>query len=135
MIKIAKYDLEGNFLEILEGEKFNHIAVTEGVDHTVLKRAVNNLVMSCNGFQYRPVDVNVHTPVKIAAVWHLAKTSKYRKHIGIIGKYYKNKLISTYESLSDLSERNNIFDFTNISRQLVRGKAVSKNGFTFKKIV
>ena len=134
MIKIAKYDLEGNFLEILEGEKFNHIALAENVDYTILKRAVNNLILSCNNFQYKPVDKNVNVPVKISSVWHLAGNATYNKHIGIIGKYYKNKLIATYESLTELCSKNNISDISYISKHLKKKEIVNKASFTFKKI-
>lgn len=135
MMKIAKYDLEGNFLEILEEKNLTEISRNEKVNPISLKRAISGTVLSVNNFQYRLVDSNIKVLTKIAPVYTLIKGPYILNKSLMVAKYYKGKLITTYKSLSELCKKNNIPDMTTISKNLRNGKEHNtRTGFTFKKI-
>lgn len=126
-IKIAKYDLEGNFLEILEGENYNQIAKAAKVDTSSLMNNLEGTVLSCSNFQFRNFSAR-NTPFqKLPEVWDNYNQSKKGK---IIGKYYKNRLVCTYLSLQDAVKKNKIHG-ASISRCL-SNISKSAGGFEWK---
>jgi len=134
MIKLAKYDLEGHLLEIIEGDNLNVLALQENIEYTSLRRAVKNISLVVNNLQYKQVDANYSTPIKIGEVWKYT-TGKYKTRNTLIGKYYKGKLISTYNNLAELSEKNNFQNVTSISRGLKMNKNIKKGIFEFKNVI
>lgn len=125
-LKIAKYDLEGNFLEVLEADNYHQLSIELGVDGNTLKRAVNGFLLTCGNFQFKPINPNLKLPLRIGSVWDLV--GAYKRNI--IGKYYKGKLICTYDSVVSAAEKNRVEE-SGISRNL-KGEFSNVNGFTFK---
>lgn len=129
-ITVAKYDLEGNYLETLEATHMADLARQEGgVEQNTLTRAINNVTLTCNGFQYKVVDPHVRTPQRIGEVWHLVNRSGKNPE-KIIGKYYKGKLVCAYRSMVEAQEKNDL-ELSSVSRVL-SGDYSQTEGFTFK---
>lgn len=132
MIEIAKYDLEGNFLEILKDDNLNKIAVSEGIEYRSFQRAIENVTLSAGGFQWKKVDKNTNTPLKIGFVYHISSEKTIGKNSYKIGKYFKGRFITSYSNLTEMALKNKIDDFTDFSRRFKQGKSKAWKGFEFK---
>lgn len=100
-VKIGKYDLEGNLLEVYEGN-YTSISKYFNVNYNGLLDNVKGRVNTCENFQF--VLINDVTRPKIASIYHL-ETSKSK---GAVIKKYKGKVISVYNILKDASIKNRI---------------------------
>ena len=127
-MKIARYDLEGNLLEVLEGTHMADFCRQLDVEQTSLTRALNNYTITAGGFQYKNVHEHVKLPQRIGEVWHLVHKAG-KNTARLIGKYYQGRLICVYRSLVEAEEKN-IVDISAISRCL-SGELQTTGGFSF----
>ena len=129
MIEIAKYDLEGNFLEEIKGENYRQVALQLGIDASSLMNNIEGTVLTCENFQYKCKNTKGVYFFKLPEVWNINNAGHLNK---VIGKYYKNRLICTYTNLQEASERNKV-DKAQLSRCL-NNKNKSAGGYSWKYI-
>ena len=125
MIEIAKYDLEGNFLETVKEENYNKLAKVLKVDASSLMNNLEGRVLSCENFQFRFLSTNNKPFTKLPEVWN-----QHGVTVRIFGKYYKDRLVSTYRAIEEAEQKNKV-DKSAISRCL-KGMYKSAGGYTWK---
>lgn len=125
-MKIAMYDLEGHFLEIIEGANLSQIAKSLGISsQAALYQAVIGQVNSIKNRQYREVFRNKHL-LKIGDCLLTSQGNKYTP----IHKYYKGNYICTYRNAHEASKKTKTNEGS-ISKCLAN-IAKSADGFEWK---
>ncbi|MFP4698700.1 MAG: hypothetical protein ACLFMO_08350 [Eubacteriales bacterium] len=120
---ILQYDLEGYLLDIHEDKTLKEIANELKIDYTGLCDNLNNKLERTGRFQFRRQFSN-RIPNKIADVSSL-KNGRYGK----IHKYYKGRYITTYDSVVQAADKNNL-DAAAIFRVL-EGEIKQTGGYNF----
>jgi hypothetical protein len=126
-MKIAMYDLQGNFLELFENlesvrELENELNYANNTIHNVIK----GISHQSKGRQFLKFTDLSKYPLSTGDVRGLNSGLTYEP----IGKYYKGRFICSYSSLREASESNNI-NSVNIN-QCCSGKIKTTHGFVFK---
>ena len=121
-VKIGKYDLEGNLLEVTQGS-YVDVSKYFNVNYNGLLDNIKGRVNTCENFQF--VLINDITRPKIASVYHL-ETSKSK---GAVIKKYKGKVICVYNTLKEASVKNRIGE--NLIVNAIKNKGIT-NTFSFE---
>jgi hypothetical protein len=111
-MKLAMYDLEGHFLEVLEGNTYQEIIdllpVKSGIKNAAsIQQVVSGERNFAGSYQFRKV-ISQNPLIKIGSCIDLRKSSEKKVH-----KYYKGNYICTYTSIQEAADINNI-QHTNI---------------------
>ena len=131
-MKIAMYDLEGHFLEILEGNTYQDIIdllpVKSSIKSTAsIQQATRGEINFCGGYQFR--EVFTKKPLqKIGSCIDLKKAIEKP-----VQKYYKGVYICTYKNIQDAAFMNNILH-DNIGK-CAREIRATAGGFEWKFVV
>jgi len=125
-IDVLVYDLEGNLLDVIYQTSAKQLAEKFNIDYTgVVNHLNNNLVSAGKKYQFRKI-FKTNIPERIGNISKIVNSGCNKK----IHKYYKDKYICSYESLTDAASNNNI-DIAGISKVLTEeNKTVG--GFVFK---
>jgi len=129
MIKIAIYDLEGNFLETIEVENVRKGSQFLGMHQSSLHQCLNGTRNSAYGRQFRQVHNNrvLKHIGDITDVLNLSNTVP-------VHKYYNDNYICSYPNIITASEKNNNISVASISQCIngLQGR-VLVGGFQWKK--
>jgi len=85
-IKIAMYDIEGNFLEIIEGNTFTEIEKSLELPKSSLNGCINGLVISSNFKQFRKITSVDNYILKLPSAAYMTRGLSNKPVL----KYYKN---------------------------------------------
>lgn len=121
------YDLEGNFLEVLETPNVYALEKRLKITRGSLDSCLKGKTLTCNGRQFRTVR-GTRTIQKIGDVSKITDTSmRTAAH-----KYYKGRYICTYTSATEAAEVNNT-NPSDISKCL-SGSRRTAGGYEWKKV-
>lgn len=121
-IKVMLFDLEGNFLQ--EYDSLTELCDAIKVHQPQVTACINGQSLSCGGFQVRK-----KFPTR--NIYKIGDITGVRANTFMVGKYWNDRLISTYSSILEASVKNDV-EAGNISNAITSGWKV--NGFTYKKL-
>lgn len=127
--EIGIYDLEGHFID--SSDNWEYIEAEFGLTKELIRSYKAHLSTSLKNYQLVFKPILVESSIMPALVGDVTKTSHGIKRIPI-GKYYKDKLICVYSSISEAEELTNI-NKGNISRSCKEGHKAG-GIYTFKYI-
>ncbi len=128
-MKIAMYDLEGNFLELFENlETVRELEEALNYGLNTINNVLNGSAHQSKGRQFLKFSNLSKYPRSVGDVRGLNTGLSYDP----IGKYYKGRFICSYKSLRDASESNGINSVNII--QCCDGKTKTSHGYTFKRM-
>ena len=103
-LKIAMYDLEGYLLEVFNvntiAELENQLKLPKGN----ISSCISGKILLCSSFQFRRYTEKVRVHNKIGNVISIVN----KTHSKAVHKYYKNKYINSYKSITEASIKNDI---------------------------
>ena len=117
------YDLEGSMLE--DFMSLRDAAKATKVGENLISNCVNARINYAGCFQFR--FIKTVTPERIGSVLYVYNGGRFHTPVA---KYWKNKLICVYNSISEANDKNDIPD-GHISLHL-SSKMATVKGFTFK---
>lgn len=121
---VRMYDLEGNFLE--EFKSIKNASTELKIAHSDISNCVNDRVHKVESFQFRLLKTS-----RLKYIGSVVDLPYGREKIKV-GKYWKDKLISVYNSITEAADKNDLN--TGSIQQNILGERNSVNGFVFKKI-
>jgi len=119
-IKVLLFDMQGFFLE--EFNSISECAYIIGASQPQISNVISGQHLSVNGFQVRKKFENRN-------IEKIGDITGRRANTTIVGKYWNDRLICTYDSILSAAEKTGI-DPGSISGSIIPGYKC--NGFTFK---
>lgn len=126
-IKIAMYDLEGYLLEVFEVETYKDLGDQLKIPAVSIHSCINNKQHQANNRQFKELNSSRVALKKIGDVSSFVNgSSEYR----VIVKLYKGVPISSYSTIKEACQKNNI---NNSSLSLcLKGSTKSCGGFEWR---
>lgn len=125
-MKIAMYDLGGFLLEVFDVKNSRELANILNIPEPSLYNCLDGSTHSTNFLQFRKVNKGRSAVVRIPDAYKVLKGKAGKRVI----KYYKGKLITTYENLKEAEEYTGVFS-SNI-QEACKGKLKTSGGFEWK---
>ena len=126
-LKIAMYDLEGNLLEVLEGNGFSDIARQIKIKSpSCISKCVKGEIIQSHFKQFRIVS-NDNVIEKLPSAYGYSQGNKRN----IIHKFYKGKYICTYKNMYDAEYKTGIKQ--SYISDVLSNKRKSTGGFNWYK--
>lgn len=124
---VAIYDLEGFYLETINDTNAKQLSVLFNIDYTgVVNHLKGNLLSAGSKYQFKKT-------FKGRVLKQVGDISSVMVNKSIkIHKYYKGRYITTYNSVTEAAEKNDL-DISGVSR-VVNGLSNTVGGYTFTKV-
>jgi hypothetical protein len=127
-MKIAMYDLEGYLLEVFNVETYRELENQLGIKPTGLVNYLHNKQNQINNRQFRKLNNNRAPLKKIGDVSMLINSSTQYK---VVLKLYNGKLISSYNSILEAAQKNNL-NSKSLNDCITRSYKKTLDGFEWK---